>query len=174
MKPTVKLVFISSLSAILLTLQVAISFLPNIELVSLLLIVYSFKLGKKDMLLTILLFSLLEGIVWGFGDWVIGYMWIWPVLYILTIIFKPILKSNSSYWAILSAIWGFLFGILFAIQHAIMYGINMGYAYWLNGLLFDVIHAVGNYIVTILLFEPLTTSFEKLYNRLEVTNANHN
>lgn len=174
MKPTIRIVFIACLAALAFSCQIAISFLPNVELVSLLFIIYSFSLRKRDLLMVVFIFSLLEGIMWGFGDWVIGYLWIWPILCILAQMFKPIIKENANYWALFSAVWGILFGILFSIQDSIIYSFNAGLAYYLNGLVFDIIHSVSNYIITLLLFTPLTQRFSKLYDRLTNTYGNNN
>ena len=35
------------------------------------------------------------------------------------------------------------------------YGWAYGFAYWLRGILFDVVHGVSNYIIVLLLFKPL-------------------
>jgi len=174
MNRVVRLVIISMLAASLLAAQVLISFLPNIELVTLLLILYSCFLPRKDVFIVVIVFSILEALVWGFGDWVIGYLWIWNVLVILSQLFKPILKENKDYWAVFASFWGLLFGLLFAVQHAVLYSFSAGVAYYLKGLVFDVLHATGNYILVLILYEPLLIRFKKLYQRLEITYGNNN
>ena len=60
-------------SAILLGVQLAFAFLPNIELVSLLIILYTRHL-KYRALPVIYVFVLLEGLIFGFGIWWIIYL----------------------------------------------------------------------------------------------------
>ena len=66
------------LTAVLFVLQVALSYLPNIELVSLSVILYTLVLGKR-VIPILLAFSLLEGLLYGFGIWWISYLYIWPI-----------------------------------------------------------------------------------------------
>ena len=59
---------IALLSAILYVSKVVLEFLPNIELVSLLVILYSLVFGWEAMLI-VTVFNLFELIQWGFGTW---------------------------------------------------------------------------------------------------------
>ena len=61
---TFEIVILGMLGAIACVCQVALSFLPNIEVVSILFIVYTKVFGKKA-LFPIYVFVLLEGIFWG-------------------------------------------------------------------------------------------------------------
>ena len=67
------------LAAILLIGQVGMAFLPNIEPVSTLIILYTLT-HKKYTFYIIYVFVLLEGILYGFGIWWISYLYIWSIL----------------------------------------------------------------------------------------------
>ena len=148
-------ILISFLSVGLLVAQFALASLPNVELVSLLFILYSLFLPLSSTLIVSLLFTLLQMLLWGMGDWVIGYMWIWPVWVILIYLFKPLNKKNPERWALLSGIWGLFFGFLFSVHHGVLYGFSTMIAYYIRGISFDIIHAVSNYILTSLALTPL-------------------
>lgn len=69
------------LASMLLVTQVALSFLPNIEVVSLLVLVYTLVLGRKTLII-IYAFALLEGIFYGFASgglciYMYGQSYIW-------------------------------------------------------------------------------------------------
>lgn len=162
MKTTHQISLIAILSAILIVAQVSLSFIPNVELVSFLFIIYGLYLPFSMNIIIVLLFTTLEMLVWGVGDWVFGYFWIWPIWVILIYVFKPILKENTYGWALLSGFWGLLFGALFAINHGFFYGFNYSMAYYLKGIPFDIIHTLGNFVVALLLFKPTTRLFESL------------
>ena len=99
------------LAAILVIVQVAFSFLPNIEFVSLLIILYTLVFEKRTVVI-IYLFALLEGILYGFGVWWVMYLYVWTILYLLVRIFR---KNNSLLlWAVLSGFFGLAFGMLCA------------------------------------------------------------
>lgn len=162
MKPTFRIVLIGLLSALLLVMQVALSAIPNVELVSFLFIIYALSLPFSMSVLIALVFVTLQMLVWGMGDWVIGYYWIWIVWVILIYFLKPVLKKNTYLWAFLSGAWGFLFGILFAMNHGLLYGFNYSLIYWIKGISFDIIHAISNYIIIIILFSPTSNLFARL------------
>ena len=99
---TREIVIYGILSAVLLAAQVSLGFLPNIELVTLLLIVYTLVL-KKKVFFVIYVFVLLEGMIYGFGLWWINYLYVWSVQAVITLLFR---KNDSVwFWSILSGIY---------------------------------------------------------------------
>ena len=66
--PVRKITRIALLSAILYVSKVALEFLPNVELVSLLTVLYTLVFGKEAFLI-VTVFNLFELIQWGFGTW---------------------------------------------------------------------------------------------------------
>ncbi|MDQ9757401.1 hypothetical protein RFZ45_00270, partial [Acinetobacter baumannii] len=65
---------------VLFVAQIALAVLPNIEIVSLLVIVYTLVFERKTIPI-IYAFALLEGLVYGFGIWWIMYLYVWTILY---------------------------------------------------------------------------------------------
>ena len=63
-----ELVSMGFLSAILLIGQVGMSYLPNIEIVSLLIYIYT-QVYHKKVFFIIYVFVFLEGCIYGFGLW---------------------------------------------------------------------------------------------------------
>lgn len=76
---TREIVTMGILSAVLLAAQVSLGFLPNIEIVTLLIIVYTLVLRKK-VFFVIYVFVLLEGLIYGFGLWWLNYLYVWRSL----------------------------------------------------------------------------------------------
>ncbi len=149
-----KLVTIGVLSAIIVALQVALAALPNVELVTVLMLVYTLVLPLSSSLLITAIFATLEMLIWGSGDWVVGYFWIWPIWVLLVASLKHHFKQSAYRWALLSGLWGALFGILFSLNHGLFYGFKFSLAYWIRGIPFDVIHTLANYLTTLVLFKP--------------------
>lgn len=143
---------IGIMSAILVAVQVTLGFLPNIELVSLLIIIYTLVFGKKTLYI-IYVFVALEGIIYGISLWWINYLYIWTVLFTIVILLR---KQQSTYfWAIISGFYGLTFGALCSIPNLFISGIGTAVSYWISGIPFDIFHAVGNFVVALLLFHPL-------------------
>ncbi|MBP1755256.1 MAG: hypothetical protein H6Q59_1654 [Firmicutes bacterium] len=143
---------IGIMSAILVAVQVALGFLPNIELVSLLIIIFTLVFGRKALFI-IYVFVAVEGFLYGIGLWWINYLYVWTILFIIVTVFR---KQRSPYfWAIISGFYGLVFGALCSIPNLFLSGIGSAVSYWLAGIPFDILHGVGNFVVVLLLFHPL-------------------
>lgn len=170
---------IGMLSAILLVVQIALGFLPNIELVSLLIIIYTLVF-KKKVIYIISIFVLLEGLIYGFGLWWINYLYIWFILAFITHIFKK--ESSPLVWALISGFYGLLFGTLCSIPYffiglssgTIQNGFNTALAYIISGIPFDLVHGISNFFIALTLFKPLykliNGFYIKYFNNQEVSN----
>lgn len=142
----------------------AMSLLPNIEPVSLLIILYTLFLGPK-VIYAIVVFVFVEGLIYGFGSWWICYLYIWPLLAILThLIGKKItdIKTRTCAFSILSAVFGLFFGALTAIPQFIMGGFAYGFNYFIAGIPYDLLHCAGNFCLCLALFYPLHTTLNKI------------
>ena len=154
------IVIVAMMSAILFVAQVSLSFVPNIELVTLLIIVYTLILGHKTIF-AIYVFALLEGLFYGFGTWWIMYLYVWTVLYLVVRAFKK--QEGVLGWSLLGGFFGLFFGTLCSIPYFFIGGIGAGIAWWVAGLPYDILHGVGNFIVILCLFKPIYGIVEKLY-----------
>ena len=160
-----EIVIIAMMSAILLAAQVVFAFLPNIELVSLLILIYT-RVFKYKTLFIIYIFALLEGVVYGFTTWWFTYLYVWTILFIVVTLFTKLFKSdNVLIWSVISAVFGLLFGALCSITYLFIGGPAYAFSYWLNGIPFDIVHCIGNFFVCIVLVIPLYKLIDKLYNR---------
>jgi energy-coupling factor transport system substrate-specific component len=140
------------LGTVLFVGQVALAFLPNIEVVSVLVLVYTLNFGRKA-LFPIYVFVILEGIIYGFGLWWVMYLYVWLVLYITARLLRR--NTSSVIWAVVNAFYGLSFGALCTIPYLILGGPGMAVASWTSGLLFDIFHGIGNFVVTLILYHPL-------------------
>ena len=137
----------------------ALSFLPNIELVSLFIIVFSLYFGNK-VFYGIFIFVLLEGLLYGFGLWWIMYLYCWPFLALLT----KLLHKQSSIFAFvfLSGIYGLFFGALCSIPYFFIGGPVMAFSNWVTGIPFDIAHCIGNIMICFILFKPLCRIMDRV------------
>lgn len=151
------------LGAILLVSQIALAPLPNIEIVSVLVVLFTLVLGKY-VAYTLSVFILLEGLVYGFGLWWFSYLYIWTILAIITFFFRK-MESRLG-WALLCGFYGLLFGTLTSFPTFILSGFAVGVAYILSGIPFDLIHAASNFLLAFLLLPVLRKLLEKLTHAL--------
>lgn len=160
------LAIIGVASALLIAVQVGLSFLPNIELVSLLLILFALYFKEKTIYI-IYVFALVQGILYGFHIWWITYLYIWTLLYFLANAFQD-MRSPLG-WAILCGGFGLFFGALSAIPYLFISGIHGAIAYFLSGMLFDIMHCAGNFLLTLVLFKPLDYALGQLLVHIRYT-----
>lgn len=141
--------------------------LPNIELTSFWLILFSKNFGKK-VYFVVPVFTLIEGVIFGFNLWWISYLYVWPLLVFVTRIFR---KNNTALtWAIISAIFGLSFGALCAIPYAftgtdLQSGLSIAFGWWVAGIPWDIVHCIGNFVLTLLLYKPLSEVTLKIQQR---------
>lgn len=159
---TKKVARVGILSAILIVAQVALSPLPNVELITLLIYLYATTLPLSTSLLIVVVFSTLEMIIWGVGEWVIGYYWIWGLWVLVSYHLNKLIKDNNYLVAITHGLWGLSFGMLFAINYGMFYGTNYTVAYWIRGVPFDIVHAISNYIVALVAVAPIKITLERI------------
>ena len=137
----------------------ALAFIPNVELVSLLVILFTLYFGKK-ILFVIPAFILLEGCIYGFGLWWIMYLYVWPLLALITYIMR---KQESVWvWAIMSGSFGLAFGALCSIPYIVLSGPKAAFAWWVSGIPFDILHCVSNFVLCLGLFNPLSKVMRKM------------
>lgn len=148
-----KMTRLALLSALLYVSKAVLEFLPNVELVSLLTILYTLVFGKEALII-VTVFNCFEVIQWGFGLWVISYLYTWPALVVMTLLVRKLLKEEFVLWAIFSGIFGLLFGAFFAVAYI---PANPAFAltYWIRGLPWDVWHAAANFVLMLILGKPL-------------------
>lgn len=158
--PVRKITRIALLSAILYVSKVALEFLPNVELVSLLTVLYTLVFGKEAFLI-VTVFNLFELIQWGFGTWWVSYLYVWPLLVLITLLLKKIIKEEFLIWSVVSGLFGLIFGSLFAIVYL---PVDPAYAlaYWISGLPWDVWHGVCNFVLMLVIGKPLYLLLKKV------------
>ena len=151
------------LAALTFALQVVMGPLPNIEPVSLLIMLFAVTFGWKSMY-PIYIFVVMEILYYGISVWNIMYLYIWAILAVGAILLRK--AQSPLVWAILSGVFGLMFGALCGIVDVFIGGLPYAIGKWTTGLLFDVTHCVANFIIALVLFKPLRGMMEKLYRKV--------
>ena len=139
--------------------QVIMSALPNIEIVSLLIILVTRKFGVRA-LGSIYVFVGCEILTYGIGIWNVNYLYVWLILWLAVFLIRKI--DSTLIFTLISAIFGILFGTFCSIPYFVIGGFAMGISNIISGMSFDLMHFGGNLILTFLLYRPLTKIMEKL------------
>ena len=152
------------LGALTFGAKVAMSFLPNIEPVSLLVMLYAVVFGRKG-LYPIYLYVVMEILFYGIQLWNINYLYIWAVLFLGARMIKN--SENPLAWALLAGVFGLFFGALCAPVYLFSGGLSFAVSWWVSGIPFDAIHCVGNFAMALVLFLPLKKLLTKLYRKMQ-------
>lgn len=168
---TIEITRLALLSALLFGAKIAMAPLPNIEPVSLLVIVYASVLGLKA-LIPVYVYVLLEIITWGLGYWSFCYLYVWAVL-ALAACFLRRMESPLG-WAILSGAFGLCFGALCALSYWAVGGWGFALSWWISGIPFDILHCLGNFVMALVLFRPCRNVLLRLTGRNSSYLQTHN
>lgn len=159
---TLRILILSQLGALVFVLKMTLAGLPNIEPVTLLIMVYSVTLGRWA-LAAVYLYVMLEYLVWGIHLWSLCYLYIWLVLWALAYLLR---RMNSPLsWAILAGAYGLCFGALCAPVYAAVGGWLYALAWWASGIPMDLLHCGGNFVMALVLFRPLRNLLNRLLIR---------
>ena len=129
-----ELVLLALLGALLWVSKMALAWLPNIEPVSLLLVVYTVVLGWR-VLAPLYVYVAMELLIWGIGFWSICYTYVWLVLVLLAMVFRRM--ESPLGWAVLSGAFGLSFGALCALVYWVSGGWAFALSWWVSGIPFD-------------------------------------
>ena len=151
------------LGALTFGAKYVMSFLPNIEPVSLMVMLFAVVFGKK-FIYPIYLYVLLEILFYGLGIWNINYLYIWAILAIAAYFMRK--TEGALPWAILSGNFGLLFGALCAPVDVAIGGIGYAITKWVSGIPFDLAHCAGNFVIALLLFTPLRKLLQTNYEKM--------
>ncbi len=152
------------LGALMFCSKVIMEFAPNIHLLGMFTMVYTLVYRKKG-LIPIYVYVLLNGIYAGFATWWLPYLYIWAVLWGVTMLLpKKMPKAVAAVvYPVVCGLHGLAFGTLYAPAQAILFGLDFSQmlAWIAAGFAFDVIHGVGNLAAGFLIL-PLCALLRRL------------
>lgn len=138
--------------------------LPNIEPVSLMVMIFGAVFGWKA-LFPVAVYVAAEILFYGLGPWNINYLYVWPLLAVLAMLMRNV--RHPLAWAVLSGVFGLMFGALCAPVDVFIGGVGYAVSKWVSGIPFDLTHCAGNFVIALLLFTPLRNMTEKMYEKMQ-------
>ncbi len=151
---TRELAIFAMLGAIMYVSKVIMEWIPNVHLLGTLTIAYTLVYRRKA-LYPIYVYVFLNGALGGFNLWWIPYLYIWTILWGVTMLLpKQMSKRVSSIiYMVVCALHGFCFGILYAPAQALMFGLSFEavLAWIVSGLPFDMVHGISNFFCGMLI-----------------------
>ena len=154
---SVSIALVGIMAAIVECGKLALAFIPNVEVVTLFLALFSYTFGSLG-LLAALIFVCVEPLIWGFGTWVFSYLIYWPLVAFVFFIFGKLKIKNRFIITASVIILTFVFGVLSSlVDIGLLSGFfdNFWYRfgiYYARGIVFYVVHIVSNTVIFFLLF----------------------
>ena len=162
-------VIFAMLAAVMFASKIIMEVLPNIHLLGTLTMAYTVAFRKKA-LIPIYLYVMINGVYSGFAFWWIPYLYIWAVLWGVTMLIPRRLpvKVKCVLYPIVCSLHGFAFGILYAPAQALFFKLDFAQTLaWIStGAVFDTIHGISNFCVGFLVipFSNLLIKLSRKYN----------
>ena len=156
--------------AVIEAAKLSLAAIPNVELTSFLVIMFTLYFGKKAFF-AIPGFVLIEVMIFGFEPmWVTAYMYVWPALYLLTLLLRRF--KGAFNMALLSGLYGLMFGFLCSFPYLFLTtslnppaGLKSAITWWIAGIPFDLIHGVSNFLIMLVLFSPVSRVLERVNDK---------
>lgn len=167
-KLTIKdIALIGMMVAVIEVCKVTLSFLPNIELTSFWLILFTLYFGWK-IVFVVPVFILIEGFMYGMHLWWIMYLYAWPLLVLIVWLLRK--HDDVWLWSFVSAGFGLSFGLLCSFPYVvigaaggdIINGLYAGFTWWVAGIPWDLVHGVGNFVLMLVLYKPVRAVMNRL------------
>lgn len=144
----------SMLGTLMYCSKLIMELLPNIHLVGVLVVAFTVVYRKKA-LYPIYIFVFLQGIFGGFNAWWVPYLYVWTVLWAVTMLLPEKMSKVTAavVYAVVCSLHGFLFGILYAPAQALFFGLDFkGMISWIGaGAVFDTVHGISNLLCGVLI-----------------------
>ena len=146
------------LGAMMFASKILMEAFPNVHLIGVFIVAETVVFRKKA-LYPIYCFVFITGAVNGFNLWWIPYLYIWTVLWGMTMLLPKKMKPVVAVpvYAAVCSLHGFAYGTLYAPFQAIAFGLDLkGMLAWIvAGLPWDAVHGISNLIAGLILILPL-------------------
>ncbi len=152
-------VLLALFAALMIVSKEVLAFLPNVEIVTLLIILITHNIGAKS-LWSVYVFCIVQTLLYPPGTWVISYFYVWAILVFAVLALKK--YSGTLVYTVLAALFGISFGVLSSVPNFIIGGFGYGVSWIISGLSFDLVHCAGNAVSVFLLFAPLDKVLKKV------------
>ncbi len=157
-----EMVLLAMLAALTFAMKVVMAPLPNIEPVSLMVMLIMVVFGWRG-LSAVYVYVAMEFLYYGFGIWNVYYLYVWLILAVPAWFLRKM--ESPLGWGLLSGVFGLAFGALCALADIFINGPAYALVKWVDGIPFDIAHCAGNFVIALLLFKPLRQLMQRLYKR---------
>ena len=151
--------------------KLVLAFLPNVEVVTLLVALYGYVFGYLGVAAAVVFVSI-EPLIYGFSSWLITYYLYWPLVALVFMLLAR--RRISSRWVLTLAavLLTVFFGVLSSFIDVIFFmGVTQRFftnliIYYARGVIFYLVQIACNAVVFPLLFNSLAKKLKRIRRRL--------
>ena len=169
-----KITLIALLSTLAYIGRLLFAWIPNVQPVTVILLIITLEMGLVEGFLTASLSMILSNIFLGMGPWTLYQIASFAIVILVFFCLKflwrqtwkqPLLKL--TFFTIMAGLMGYLYGFVISIFSVYFYHIPKFWVYYLQGLPFDTLHALGNIGFWILLSPLLPRIIQKYQTKFQ-------
>lgn len=149
----------------------ALKIIPNFEIITTLLFVYTFVFGFFCTCIAANAFIVIEGMLWGFNPtWWLSYVVQWNIVVLVAWIACKLCRDNE----LLIALWAVAVTVFFGIQSSVFqlfftsnWSVSSSVSFekylviYFAGILFYIIETVGNFVLVLFIHRPIVNVLKK-------------
>ncbi len=174
-----RVVLISVLGALIGVSRIPFAPLPNIQPCTFLIMMAGLAFGAESGFLVGVMTAAISNVFLGQGYWTIWQMLAWGLVGAMSSYLRPLLLRtgdegvylNIRAAAIVSALFGIMYGFIMDTSTFLMFfplGIYTYVAVLLSGMLFNILHAAGNFYFTLFFGERVYKIMRRIRLRTDV------
>lgn len=142
---------IGVLASVNIASRVALQSLPNIKPMTAILMISVMIFGLAFAIKLTIVTVLVSNLFLGLGIWTFFQIFAWIVIVLLTDFIVEIFRKRNKEPSLLmmasfAFVMGYVFGIVVSLEKLVIGGFSMYFVYYMSGLVFDTLHACGNFM----------------------------
>lgn len=143
-----ELTYLALTTALAVVGRLSFQFIPNVQPMTVIFLILALQLGFMRSWLVAILSVLITNFYLGMGVWTIGQLVSFTAIIALFagLTHLPWFKKYLLIQIIIAGLCGFIYGFIISIIDTKVYGFTNFWAYYLQGVSFDALHATGNVI----------------------------
>lgn len=159
---THKTTWIALVATLSFVSRIMFSFLPNVQPTTVIFMLVTVFIGTKEGIAVSTISMIISNLYLGFGIWTIPQVLSYAVIMLfIGIVTRKEGRTELPVFVALTFISGLAYGLLISLMNVPIFGWGFFFVYYLNGVTFDVAHAVGNVAFAMILYPILVPMFEK-------------
>ncbi|WP_251869038.1 ECF transporter S component [Enterococcus italicus] len=166
---TKELTILAMVTAACVVGRFAFQFIPNFQPLTTIFLLFTFYNGVKRGIIVAALSLVITSLYFGIGIWTVEQILAYAIILLVFQFLKkiPVFQKSLILQVIFAVVAGFLYGFIMSIFDYFIYGMTNYWVYYLQGVSFDAVHAVGNGIFYVILYPVFRYLNQRNYFSIE-------